>query len=64
MVFGSIVYNAHIKDQSITHKMTVCNAFEFTFLGLYYVLYCVAHWVFAMKYWVIACKMEIIEYGG
>ena len=44
--------------------MKVFNALEFIFLGLYYVLYCVAHWVFAMKYWVITCKMEIIENGG
>ena len=60
VVFGSIVYNTNINDHSNISKMKVFNALEFIFLGLYYVLYCVAHWVFAMKYWVIACKMEII----
>ena len=50
--FGAEVYNT--PDLSNTQKIKVSNAFEFTSLSLYDVLYCCAHWVFAMKYWVIA----------
>ncbi len=55
MVFGSIVYNTHIDDEGNLHKINVFNALECISLGLYYILDCVAHWVFAIKYWVVAC---------
>jgi len=55
MVFGSIVYNTNIDDQGNSRKINVFNALECTSVGLYYILYCVAHWVFAIKYWVVAC---------
>ncbi len=56
--FGGEVYKTF--DTSNAQKIKVLNALEFTSLGLYYVLYCCAHWVFAMKYWVTARQMETI----
>ena len=59
--FGAQVYNT--PNPSNAQKIKVSNALEFTSLGLYNVLYCCAHWVFAMKYWVTARQMETIENG-
>ena len=56
VVFGAIAYNS--ENLNDTHRNKVFNALEFTFLGSFNVLYCVAHWVFAMKYWVTSRLMQ------
>lgn len=34
----------------------------FVSLGVYYSLYCTGHWVFAMRYWMIAYRLTSIKY--
>ena len=55
VVLGVLVYNTFVDDPSNSQRIKVLQGFQFTLLGLYDILYCVAHWIFAMKYWVIAC---------
>jgi hypothetical protein len=55
VVLGVLVYNTSVDDLSNAQRIKVLQGFQFTLLGLYDILYCVAHWIFAMKYWVIAC---------
>jgi hypothetical protein len=64
MVFAKIVYNISPDDPSDAQKINVYGTLEFSCLGLYYILFCVAHWVFAMKYWVIGCEMQAISREG
>ena len=38
-------------------KIKVYNAISWTLVGLYYSLYCSAHWIFAMKYWITSYRL-------
>ena len=39
-------------------KIQVYNAISFASLGMYDVLYCSPHWIFAMKYWIVSYKLS------
>ncbi len=64
ILFDSKQYHIFEEDPSNTKKIQTYNALAFTCLGLYYLLYCVAHWIFAVKYWVISYTMQIVQAGG
>ena len=60
ILFDSKQYHNFEEDPSNTKKIQTYNALAFTCLGLYYLLYCVVHWIFAVKYWVISYTMQIV----
>jgi len=38
-------------------KLKVYNVLSYTCIGLHLLLYSVPHWIFAMKYWIVAYKL-------
>ena len=64
VIFDSKFYHTIKEDPGNVNKIQNFNALGFTCLGLYWLLFCVAHWIFAIKYWIISYTMEIVESGG
>ena len=48
----------YAQPQAPHNEMRIINSLAYFFLGSYYILFCVAHWVFAMKYWIVSYKLN------
>lgn len=57
-IFEKIIYD-YSSDPTKTGISSDYNILAYLFLGLFYVIFCVTHWMYAFKYWVIAIDMQL-----
>lgn len=51
-------YFNSLDEQQDSKREHLNNVVCYVNLGLYYILFCTAHWVFSMRYWIISYRLN------
>lgn len=59
-IFTAFTYKEVLLERHETGKGKTYKNLGFSFNGLYWIMFCCAHWVFSMRYWIVAYNLEYV----